>query len=183
MNILILLALAFLWYMAQVWPLAKTLLPLQVDNLYGEMNSQNVAPQRISVLDLWLGHEDDVFFGTVHYARQSPVLGKVTFRLNEDDRAEFQLWLDRANLPEFEKWFGPKVPMMVMARRVSLNVWVVTGLACAQGALDAQRLSRQRIWAFIFFMGISLLILMGWVYFWNEYRQYFRYRPWFFNRR
>lgn len=79
-------------------------------------------------------------YGLVHHARKSPLLHRITFRLNGDDNAEFLLWGSPWKGQEILQWFGPQVPMQVQALRLSNSLWLVVDLQVDGNGADYQAL-------------------------------------------
>lgn len=123
--------------------------------------------------------EDELFYGVVHHARQSPMLGRVTFRLHGDDFAEFLLWMDQENRRDFDDWFEPDRPLEVVARRVSERNWVVIALSSTVGMLDYNALEAYRLKLAIAFIAIAGFISFIFLFVATEYWIWFRHRPWF----
>jgi len=148
------MGLSVLWWYSQALPIAKS--PFQTDYL---------------------------FYGTVDRATQSPLFGRITFRINGDDGANFQLWIDTQNRAKFDLWFGPDVPLQIEARRSFDNNWLVTSLGSPYGHLDIDLLAKQRIRMGII-MGVGgTLSLLGLFWLVHQYLTFFRFKPWWGRRR
>ena len=135
------------------------------------------ASQAIPIVGT-IGHDEDIFLGLVHFARQTPLLGKVTFRINEDDGADFVLWMNPANRDEFDKWFGPQRGIQVKAQRSFNGQWLVTGLECAEGELNVSDLSHWRMVVLTVSLGIFWFCMRVFSALFKEYRLWYRHKPW-----
>jgi hypothetical protein len=126
----------------------------------------------------WPVLEPQIHYGTPHYARQSPLLNRVVFRMNGDDNAEFLLWMDPGNHTDFLNWFSPANPMEVWALRVSKKTWLVTDVQAAQGGLDPYAMYPFQISLAAGGIGLTLLCWIFCGFLLKEYLVHFRHRRW-----
>ncbi|HSQ41297.1 MAG TPA: hypothetical protein VLM37_03345 [Fibrobacteraceae bacterium] len=150
LNLLFMLALIALWWCGQALP------------VFMSLNS-----------------EEDLFFGMVHEARQSPLFGRISFRINDDDSATFRLWMNPANRERFDQWFGPQTGMRIRAKRNLDHEWIVTDLDCTEGGLDRKELTIWRWQMASIAALVSALSFLGFIGLWREYHSFYRFRPWF----
>lgn len=125
------------------------------------------------------GSENELFFGEPHIARQSPLFGRVSFRINGDNEATFVLLMNPANREEFNLWFGPDQALRIEARRTWGAEWIVTSLGSNVGELDHKALHSWRMGMVI--ASAVLVFCLVWMFLWTfrEYKNFYRHRPWF----
>jgi len=123
--------------------------------------------------------QEELFFGLPHKAKQSPFFGRVIFEINDDDKADFMVWMNPANRARFDQWFGPDQGLKIEAVRALKNTWVVVGLESTEGGLDRNELTMWRAFAGLVSLAITFVFTV--ITFWlgKQYKGYFRYRPWF----
>lgn len=150
LNLLVLCVLVGVWIPVQIYPLVAS----------------------------WPVLEPQIHYGTPHYARETPLLNKVVFRMNGDNSADYLVWMDSDNQKAFLDWFGPGHPMEVWALRISPHTWFVTDIQTAEGGLDPYGM-------YVFQLAVAgggfVLTLLSWAFFaffLREYLRHFRHRRW-----
>jgi len=123
--------------------------------------------------------QPDLFYGTAHYASQSPILGRVTVRINNDDEARFLLWLDEEQRQVFDLIVRPGVPLEVVALRSIFLEWTVLALSSSEGGLDIEALTVQRWKMTIVALGLSLISILLWILVFRFYLKNYLGRKWF----
>lgn len=96
-------------------------------------------------------------YGMVHHARKSPLLNRITFRLNGDDNAEFLLWVSPWQGQEILQWFGPQTPMQVQTLRLSDSLWLVVDLQTDENGVDYPTIRRFHYLALFFGLVIAAI--------------------------
>jgi len=130
------------------------------------------------IVSSWPVAEADIHFGVPHYARQSPLLNRVVFRMNGDNNAEYLLWMDPGNHADFLEWFSPVNPMEVWALRINERTWFVTDVQAAEGGIDPYAMYPFQISIAVGGIFLSLLCWILFFFFLREYRAHFRHRRW-----
>lgn len=126
--------------------------------------------------------EPELFFGEPHMARQSPLFGRVSFRVNGDNNATFVLWMNPNSREQFNLWFGPDQALRIDAVRTWGNEWMVVGLGSNVGDLNARDLFLWRM-GWLLASTVALAIALStWIWLMREYAAYFRHKSWFRNR-
>ncbi len=123
--------------------------------------------------------QPDLFYGTAHYASQSPILGRVTVRINNDDEARFLLWLDEEQRQVFDLIVRQGVPLEIVALRSIFLEWTVLALSSSEGGLDIEALTVQRWKMTIVALGLSLISILLWILVFRFYLKNYRGRKWF----
>lgn len=150
LNLLLLTALLGVWIPVQIYPIVAS----------------------------WPVTEVSIFYGSPHYARQSPLLNRVVFRMNGDDNAEFLLWMNPANHSRLLDWFSPANPMEVWALRVGDNSWFVTDVQASEGGIDPYSMYPFQIGMAVGGIFLSLVIWALFAVLLYEYINHFRHRRW-----
>lgn len=126
--------------------------------------------------------ETFLFFGEPSSAKQMPLYGRVTFRINGDNNADFVLWMNPENRERFNIWFGPEQPLRIDAVRTLSRDWLVVGMGSNVGELNQQELWE---WRRMWLVSTGLFLVFGtlvWLWLFREYSTYFRHKSWFRNR-
>lgn len=120
----------------------------------------------------------DLFYGLPHRATQSPLFGRVAIQINGDDEARFVLWMDEEQRQIFNSFFGPGVPLEIIAARSWTNDWVVLGFSSSQAGLDYTALEEQKIrmatTSVIFALFSLILFVLVCLFYLKNYKN----RPW-----
>ena len=130
------------------------------------------------IIASWPVLEPDILYGSPHYARQSPLLNRVVFRINGDNHAEFLLWMDPGNHAQFLDWFNPGTPMQIIALRINDRTWLVTDVQTPHNGLDPYSMYPFQI---ALALGGILVTLLSWglfAFFIKEYHVHFKHRRW-----
>lgn len=123
--------------------------------------------------------ESYLFYGKVHYARQSSTVGRFVLKTNTDNLAEYEVWLSKNHKEYVESWLNPNLPVEIHARRVGDYRWVVTELHTPVSNLHHQDLLPYRLAMTLLYTGISLFLLLFLAVAVEEYWKWHRLRPWF----
>lgn len=123
--------------------------------------------------------QPDLFYGTAHYASQSPILGRVTLRINNDDDARFLLWLNEEQRQIFDLIVRPGVPLEIVGLRSPFLEWTVVALSSSEGGMDIEALAVQRWRSTIIALALAAISLLLWILVLRFYLKYYRGRKWF----
>jgi len=138
---------------------------LQVGPLY--LVNEAVSPQ--------------LHFGILHTARVQPGIGRVFFRMNNDDGREYEVWLPPSMVDDWKQVFLQREPLAVVSYPLIGQSALVVGLDASDWMIPAEllwdMLDRIKVWGFLgwlFFTGIFLWLLL-------EYLRFYRLMRWFRN--
>lgn len=137
-----------------------------------------IPVQIYPVIASWPVLEPQIHYGFPHYARQSPLMNRVIFRLNGDDHAEYMLWMNPENREHFLEWFSPSNPMEVWALPISPTTWFVTDVQALDGGIDPYAMYPFQIGVTLGGILLTLVFWLMFLYFLREYWKYFRHRRW-----
>ena len=120
-------------------------------------------------------------FGTLHKARVQPGIGRVFFRMNNDNDREYEIWLPPGMVDEWKQVFLQQEPLAVVSYPLIGQSALVVGLDASQWMIPANllwdMLDRIKVWGFVgwlFFTSIFLWLLL-------EYLSFYRLMRWFRN--
>lgn len=127
-----------------------------------------------------LAEDDFVLYGTVTHAAVPSIFGgsdipffdKISFQINEDEKANFVLYASQELLDDMSEWFSfgavdaGLIPLEITAARIDDNTFIVHALSSTYGDLDEEslKIDYQVYYAFIGVCFVSFLGLVGFIF-------------------